>query len=352
MRLLLLITDLELGGTPTVVRELAIRLRRIGVDVEVASLSKRGPVADQLKNAGVPVTALDATGPRDHKVLWRLIRLIRDRRFTTVFSFLLHANVMAATASLLIRDVRWIQAIQTTQPWPRWHWMFQRFTQHAAEKIVAPSPSVAAIARDWAGVPPEKIVVIPNAIDPADWIDSQSKVPAENPRPYPITFLGRLDPIKDIPTLVSAVAQLSPLVHLHIYGQGADRDRIEKSVENTKAPVTMHGSISSPQMALVTSGLLVLPSLAEGFGLVLIEAMVAGVPVVATDVPGIRDVVKSEETGLLARASDPVSLAACIRRMVEDPSLRDRLISNAAIRVRDQFTWDAVLRQYCTLLEI
>jgi AraC-like DNA-binding protein len=77
-RTLLLITDLELGGTPTVVRELAVRLPRRGHDIEVACLSKWGPVADQISAAGVPVTALNAAGVRDVGLFRRTIRLIRD----------------------------------------------------------------------------------------------------------------------------------------------------------------------------------------------------------------------------------------------------------------------------------
>jgi glycosyltransferase involved in cell wall biosynthesis len=350
MRILLLITDLQIGGTPTVVRELAIRLHHTGVEIEVACLSTWGPVADQLRNAGVTVTALNARGATDLKILPRLIRLIRSRKFTTVFSFLMHANAMAAAASMFVREVRWIQSIQTTQPRPRWHWLVQRIAQHAAGDIVVPSPSVANLATQWSHVSPDKIVVIPNAIDPAEWADAPSPVPATDPRPYPITFLGRLDPVKDVPTLVQAVAQLSPLVHLHVYGQGNDRSRIESAIASLNAPVTMHGAIEQPQSALAQSGLLVLPSLAEGFGLVLIEAMAAGVPVVATDVPGIRDVVQHERTGLLTPPSNAPALATAIRRMVDERQLRTRLIQQAADNVRIRFTWDAVLQRYRDLL--
>ena len=347
MPTLLLITDLELGGTPTVVRELAIRLHRAGKrEVQVACLSRWGPVADQLRDAGVKVTAMNARGPGDWRILPRLIRLIHQERFSTVFSFLLHANAMAAAVSIFVRgDVRWIQSIQTTQPTPRWHWFVQRFAQRAAELIVVPSLSVSRVASEWSGISPGKISVIPNAIDPADWT-VHSLVPTSDPRPYPITFLGRLDPIKDVPTLVRAIAQLSPLVHLHIFGEGPDRWRIEQAIAQSKAPVTMHGSIAKPQAALSQSGLLVLPSLAEGFGLVLIEAMAAGVPVVATDVPGICDVVRGGQTGLLVPPSDVNQLAAAIRNLVEDPAMRLRLIQQAQSDVNSRFTWDIMLDRY------
>jgi glycosyltransferase involved in cell wall biosynthesis len=351
-RILLLITDLELGGTPTVVRELAIRLGRSdpGLQIQVACLAKWGPVADQLAAAGIPVTALAAGGPTDFRILPRFIRLLRKNQFDTVFSFLVHANAIAAAASLWVRGVRWIQAIQTTQPWPRWHWHVQRLAAHAAEMIVVPSPSVAVAAMEWSHIRKEKILVIPNAIDPGEF--QTSTVPSENPRPYPITFMGRLDPVKDVPTLIAAIAQLGELVHLHIYGDGSDRARIEGEIARLKlsGQVTLHGSVDHPHPALVNSGLVVLPSLAEGFGLVLIEAMAASVPLVATNVAGIRDVIQSEKTGLLVPPSDPDALAAAIRRIVENVPLRDRLIEAAKEDVSKRFTWDVVLEEYVAIL--
>jgi glycosyltransferase involved in cell wall biosynthesis len=351
-RLLLLITDLEIGGTPTVVRELSTRLFKAGVDVEVACLSRWGPVADQIKSAGVPVTALDAQGSSDWKVLGRLIHLIRERRFTTVFSFLIHANALAAAASFRVPGIRWFQSTQTTQPLPRWHWQLQRLVHRRAMKLIVPAPSVVDALCDWSAIPVEKIVVIPNAIDPADWTEAQSDVPARNPRPYPITYLGRLDPIKDIPTLITAAASLGSKVDLHIYGEGADRPRIEQRIRTTGAAVTLHGAINSPQAVLKNSGMLILPSLAEGFGLVLIEAMAAGVPVVASNAPGIRDVVRNQINGMFFPPGDATALAAVIDWLIDDPELRSRLITNAAADVRSRFYWDSVLLEYRKVLGV
>jgi glycosyltransferase involved in cell wall biosynthesis len=358
-RILLLITDLEVGGTPTVVRELAVRLRRDvpGALIEVACLSKWGPVATQLQEAGVTVTALAARGSGDVAIVPRLIRLLSEKKFDTVFSFLVHANTVAALAAVWMRDVRWIQAIQTTQPWPRWHWLAQGVAQFAAEAVVVPSASVAACARDWSHIPTEKIVVIPNAIDFSDYMPARSTRCEERRQPFAITFIGRLDPVKNIPTLVEAIARLGAQrdgVHLHIYGDGSDHGRIERAIakETLQQQVTLHGAIDRPQTALATSDLLVLPSLAEGFGLVLIEAMAAGAPVIATNVGGIRDVVQANETGLLVPPGNAAMLANAIKRMIQDPQLRQRLAANAARDVRERFTWERVLPQYRQLLRL
>ena len=116
--------------------------------------------------AGIDVTALNAASTLSLPiVIWRLRQLIRAKKIDTVFSFLVHANMIAAAVSPICGRVRFFQSIQTTQPFPRWHWHVQRIVQHAANRVIVPSESVAAAACDWADVPDEKIVVIPNAVD-------------------------------------------------------------------------------------------------------------------------------------------------------------------------------------------
>src|SRR5262249_41470172 len=97
---------------------------------------------------------------------------------------------------------------------------------------------------------------------------------------------------------------------------------------------------------------LVLPSEAEGFGLVLIEAMAARVPVVATNAPGICDVVRNEQTGLLVPVGQPAELANAIRRITADNALREKLIDNADQDVRRRFSWPPVLQQYRRVLNL
>ena len=316
-RILLLITDLEIGGTPTVVRELATRLHSPPeVEIQVACLSKWGPVADQIRAAGVAVTPLDARGARDlRRTIGRLRGLVRERQIDTVFSFLVHSNFVAALASKALPHVRFFQSIQTTQPRPRWHWWIQRRIHQAAEKVVVPSPSAGQVARQWAHVSAERLVVIPNAVD----VDLLAAIAPERDAflagahraemATRVGYLGRLDPVKRVDVLIRAMRQLcgTHLTHyrLHVFGDGPLRGKLEllaRSELDPQMEFVFHGAVASPVEALKQVDILVLPSEAEGFGLVLIEAMAAGVPVVATDVAGIRDVVTHEVSGLLVRA--------------------------------------------------
>jgi glycosyltransferase involved in cell wall biosynthesis len=358
-RILLLITDLKIGGTPTVVRELALRLRDPGrVEVEVACLAGTGPVGEQLAAAGVRVTALHANSAwQVIGATARLIQLIHERNYDTVFSFLVHANTIAAIASVGCRHVRFVQSIQTTQPRPRWHWVVQSIAQHSTGTIVVPTESTARVAMDRAHVPARKIVVVPNAIDPDAF--EMSSVPIDSPRPYPVGFIGRLDRVKRVPHLIQqlhALRQTFPAtpVHLHIFGEGDQRWRIEAEINllHLNKEVTIHGQIDRPQDALKQIGVLVLPSIAEGFGLVLIEAMAAGVPVVASNVPGIRDVVQHERTGLLVDLKDDLQMAFAIMRVIEDESLRRKLIENGRREVVERFSWPAVIELYRRVLHL
>ncbi|HEX4054943.1 MAG TPA: glycosyltransferase family 4 protein [Tepidisphaeraceae bacterium] len=377
-RILLLITDLQIGGTPTVVRELAFRLaKEPDVYVHVACLDRWGPVADQLRDRGIPVTALNASCRFDVRVIFRLSRLICRERIDTVFSFLIHANAAAALARLGIpkpvkkigpapktgtqlvfapppklaaspfQRIRFLQSIQTAQPTPRWHWMLQQMIHHAARRIVVPSPSVAEAARKWAAVPPEKIEIVPNAVELAEF-----SLLRRNPPGNRVGFIGRLDPVKRIEDLIAAISLLKGNVSLDIFGEGPERRKIESLIDGLDLhhPVDLHGAVGGPAEALAGIDVLVLPSDAEGFGLVLIEAMAAGVPVIGTNVPGIRDVIRDGENGLLVPPRNPQALANAIEKVLSDPSLHEKLSAGGRASVQGRFTWPSVYEQYRALL--
>ena len=292
-RILLLITDLEIGGTPTVVREVGTRLHEPerGVHVEVACLAEWGPVADQISAAGVTVTALDARGGRELlRTTRRLRELVREHRIDTVFSFLVHANVVAALASRKLGGVRFLQSIQTIQPRPRWHWLAQRWAQRHAERIVVPSSAIVNAAAKRSGIAPSKFVVIPNAVDASAF--PRVEVFA-GPR-IRAGYLGRLDPAKNPGMLIRAFEYACmEEAELHYFGDGPQRASLDRTdawwklnMPEVAGRVFFHGAVQRPQDALARMDILWMPSHVEGFGLVLIEAMACGLPVIACKAHG------------------------------------------------------------------
>ena len=357
-RILLLVTDLEIGGTPTVVRELATRLNdpARGVHVEVACLSKWGPVASQIRDAGVAVTALDATRAWQLPfVVRRLIRFVRRQHFDTVFSFLVHANTVAALAARRLPRVRFIQSIQTVQERPRWHWWLQSRVHRAAEMVVVPSTAVARVGEKRCGITSDRIVVVPNAIDPDDF----PRVNVFQRKPIVIGFIGRLDPVKNLNTFVETFRWLERGdVEGHIYGDGPLRDHLRYFVYGVgvEKRVLLRGAVRRPQDALAEMDVLLFPSTGEGFGLVLIEAMASGVPVIAVATGGVLDVVRHEYNGLLLEPALGSyvrrAVVPALERIIDDEQLRNRLIANGLTTVRERFNWDVVLPQYRALLNI
>ncbi len=382
-RILLVITDLEIGGTPTVVRELATRLRSESPDhaihIEVASLKPPGPVGAMLVAAGIVVHSLNASSIWQLKLVARKLReLIHGRDIDTVFSFLVHANVIARWAvdrTDPSRRVRLFESIQTTQPRPRWHWWAQRWASRRCDRVIVPSPSVARIAQERCGLNANRIAVIPNAVDVEQFLDARrfnlarldtmhasqgSHGPTSDAEIFRIGFVGRLDPVKRLNALIEAMRLLPNNITLDIFGEGAERQRLEALAFASGERIRFHGAISNPAAAYRGLDVLVLPSVAEGFGLVLIEAMASAVPVVAARSPGIVDVVNHEVTGLLAddAATDSAAhevlsqnLARAVLRLRDDFSLRSRLIHSGIAHVESRYAWPSVLAMYRAALD-
>jgi glycosyltransferase involved in cell wall biosynthesis len=169
--------------------------------------------------------------------------------------------------------------------------------------------------------------------------------------------LGRLDPAKSPGILLEAMCFAGMEgVELHYFGDGLWRASLELVVANRptlKGRVFFHGTVARPQEALNRMDVLWLPSTVEGFGLVVIEAMASGVPVVACAGGGVTDIVRDGENGLLTDyVSASRTFAGSLRLLREDVELREKLIENGLRTVRGRFSWEVVLPQYRALLGI
>jgi len=179
-----------------------------------------------------------------------------------------------------------------------------------------------------------------------------------------VLYVGRFDKRKGIETLVRAVgrSQLygNDKLKLIIGGgsrpgqsDGIERDRIEAIVEELgmKDMTIFPGRLGDTNLPThyAAADVTVVPSHYEPFGLVAIEAMACGTPVVASDVGGLQFTVVPEETGLLAPPKDDVAFAAAIDRILMNPEWRDQLGQKARKRVEEKFSWDGVASQLSNL---
>ena len=204
--------------------------------------------------------------------------------------------------------------------------------------IVLTGRTAAALQAD--GVPADRISTIPSGYEPALFT---GHLPHGGPRStLRIGYVGRLAAQKRVDLLVTAFGRMRHPAELVLVGDGPERAHVQRLVQHSPAVarITTTGFVVHAAVPGVLASLdvLVLPSVYEEMGSVLVEAMVAGLPVVATDVGGIPEVVRHGETGLLVPPGDVAALAAALDRVVADPVLRARL-ADGARRRSQQYSW-------------
>lgn len=163
-----------------------------------------------------------------------------------------------------------------------------------------------------------------------------------------IGFVGGMDAahaFKGVPDILNALSLLSPQVHALLVGDGAQRKLFEKQAKELGIEARCHfmGRIPDERLpdAYRAMDVLAFPSTntAEAFGLVAIEAMACGIPVVASNLPGVRSVVADQVTGILVPPSNPVALADALKRVLEQASLRTGMSRAARERVLARYDW-------------
>jgi glycosyltransferase involved in cell wall biosynthesis len=346
-RLLIVITLAETGGAQQYVAQLLPALPE-RFDVVVAAHGT-GPLREAAKNAGVRFVPLRhvrrSVNPiRDALGLVELIRLCRRERPHIVHANSSKAGILARLAAVAARvPIR----IFTVHGWA--------FRAHAglasrlylwADRLVSPLTTlticVSASERS-AGIAARtcragRTVVIPNVVDV-----NAAQVARLDGAPSRVISVGRLKAPKDFVTLTRALARVSsPYFEAQFVGDGPDRATVEAEADTLglDGRLRLLGDRADVPALLARSDVFVLSSTSEGMPVSVAEAMAAGLPVVATAVGGVAELVVDGETGFLVPPRDAGALAAAITRLLADPVLRRRMGSSARSRAEAIFDLD------------
>ncbi len=193
--------------------------------------------------------------------------------------------------------------------------------------------------------PRADIRVVPNGVDVDPFRDAE---PADLPPGRRLLFVGRLDRRKGFPVAVKAFGKLADQLRdvlLVVAGDGPDRDAVGALPQGLGKRVVMLGAVPHAELPPyhAASEAFVSPATGrESFGIVLVEAMAAGLPVIATDIPGYREVVRNDVEGLLVAPGDAAGLATAIRRVLTEPGLAERLGRAGRARA-ERFRWERVV---------
>lgn len=196
-------------------------------------------------------------------------------------------------------------------------------------------------------------VVIPNGVDLKVYENvsavSRKDLGIRNDDKVVIT-VSRLVSKNGVDDLIKTMSILGePNVKLLIVGNGEDRDKLEdlRKKLNLEKQVIFLGDVVNTEIPkyLVIADIFIRPSLAEGFGIVFLEAMAARVPIIGTPVGGISDFLKDYKTGLFCEPKNPESIAEKIRLLLKNSNLRDKLIENGYRLVKEEYGWDKIVER-------
>jgi glycogen synthase len=224
-------------------------------------------------------------------------------------------------------------------------WVERLVLRRAEAVVVLADRTRRLLVKD--GVPDERVHTIPSGYEPALFAGAPADILSPLPHPR-VGYVGRLAYQKRPDLLVLAFARVQQPAHLVLVGDGPLATRVRKlaAASPASARITLHPMVehSAVPAVLASLDLLVLPSVYEELGSVLVEAMASGLPVVATRVGGIPEVVEDGRTGLLVPPGDVPALASAIDRVLAEPDLAKRLADCAADRAV-AWSWPTLARK-------
>lgn len=356
----LCITDLDVGGAERSLVEIATRLDRGRFEPTVYCLGPRPACEDAscvppLEAAGIEVHCLGARGASDFLgVLGKLTGLLRRQSPHVVQTFLFHANLIGRIAAYRagIRPV--VCGIRVAERQARWHLWADRLTSRMVDRYVCVSHSVAEFSQSVGGLPAGKLTVIPNGVDVAKYPAArqadlqQFGLPAGR---RAITTIGRLEHQKGLDWLLDAapsVLNRLPGYDLLLVGDGPERAKLEALARSSATADRVHFAGWRPDVReiLAASDLLVLPSRWEGMPNVVLQAMATRLPVVASDVEGVRETLGPLAEGQAVSFGDTSGLVNAITRLLTDAELRSGVGKANRQRVAEHFAWERIVAAY------
>lgn len=358
MRVLWLIDSLTLGGAEALVGSFAHAAPAHGLELHVAFLKRiaGNPFEEELRSSGVPLHFLDARNLRDRAAFGRLLALLARGGFDVLHAHLAYASIWAAHAGARagVPVVATLHvAPEAAPPWSR-EAVRRRLLVRALRRRAAAVLAVSAAVREaWAGhgLPPASVEVVPNGVDVAGLAAPRPKARARLRAELGVAggaplllAVAALREGKGLETLIAALGSLAETAtapSCAVAGDGPLRGELERFSAERGASIHWLGLRRDVPDLLAAADLFVLPSERDALPTVLLEAMAAGLSVVATSVGGIPEIVDDGESGVLVAPGDAAALAAALRELAGDPEARRRLGAAGQRRARERFALDA-----------
>jgi glycosyltransferase involved in cell wall biosynthesis len=264
------------------------------------------------------------------------------RQFGGRLVFTIHDTVIGKTSGKMINEDKFIALVE-------------RWGCQIADTVIAVSSHVRGELAGVYEAPVDKLRVVPCAVDAA-WFQSvpreflaDLKAAIAAPEDIILSYVGRLDPEKGVDVLIKAFAALRtrfPRLRLRIAGKGNEQPKLESLAKQlgVEKEIRFLGYVAGPALEAFykVSNILVCPSTYEPFGIVPLEGMVNGLPVIVSDTGGMAEIVEHDKSGLKVTPGDVAALATAIAHLVENPQEAQRLARAGQDRARRVYNWDRV----------
>jgi glycosyltransferase involved in cell wall biosynthesis len=358
-RVLQVVLQLDPGGTERLVVELATRLRE-RMAMAVCCLDAPGAWAAQLESAGVPVVALHREPGFRPTLAFKLARLARRLDIDVLHCHHYSPFVYGRLAACLRPACRVIYTEHgrlSDAPPSRKRRVVSPLLAAGVDQLVSVSHDLRShLLREGM---PSRMRVVWNGIDPGEGPSLPRRQAARaalgvDATAFVVASVARLDAVKDLTTLIRAVAearQSAPALRLILIGDGAERPQLDEVVrrERVSDNVRFMGHRDDSRALLAGADLYANSSTSEGISLTILEAMAAGLPVVATRVGGTPEVVLDGQTGRLVDARDPSAMAAALVEFSLRRAAASAMGAAGRHRVCQHFTIDRMVEQYAAM---
>ncbi|MDP2834897.1 MAG: glycosyltransferase [Pseudomonadota bacterium] len=363
IRLLHLITRLPIGGAERLLLGILRNLDGGQFESVVCCIQDRGELADEAEALGIPVISLGLMnhGGHDRQVVPALRRLMREQRIDLVHSHLYHANLYGRLAARR-EGIPAIASVHNTYKKRKWYrHLINRWLAGKTFVVTAGSEDVERDLLEVDHLPKAKVVRLPNSIDLARVETTLSVAEAKQRFGFAATDLvigsvGRVEEQKGQVFLLEAFAKLrrrpdGDKLKLLLVGDGRLLPQIKESAERLGIAEACRfpGNIARLAEVYRAIDLFAMPSLWEGLSLAMLEAMASGLPVVATEVGGARDVLGDNRYGLLVPPHDADALAAALGKLLDDPRAAAELAATGKNRVHANYSVTTLTNQLAEL---
>ena len=335
IRLLHLITELATGGAQISLLRLLEHLDRQRYDIQVACLyNGEREIAQKIRALGIPVTDLGMRTKWHWGAFIHLFRLVKKFKPHILHTWMFHANIPGRILGRLAGVPIIVNGERTMGMEKHWRMYLNHLTGALADRILCVSEHVAQFAREEIGLPAEKLVVIPNGIEMDAFSHLPSKEAAREILGLPregllVGSIGRSQQVKGFDILIESFQQFASqfhTVHLIFAGSGPEFAALQSQASRWDhlGQIIFLGNVDDVRPVLAALDIYVQPSRYEGMPNAVLEAMASGLPVVASAVGGIPEIVQDHVTGVLVPPQQVSILTAALKSFLMDANTRMR----------------------------